>query len=254
MSQYIDEVIDFYETTLKMDVMENSRVKYKILDDIDFFNACKKETGSDELSDFLVLSIPKDKPDMKILLIINDYLERNRDNYGLEILYSQLSLIYVNDNPKIKDIENKCNNFIFKNAIPGIECWKDFFAVFCTQYALQIKNKDSDEENNPYEAKQALKIGINFLNKAITDPNKTIDERISLLLYSFAKLAVLEEKKDEARDLRPFVNIPQLKKSIQKLYEILSCIGFDDLTMLHYMKICSLISKIRKTFESLEQG
>ena len=54
-----------------------------------------------------MLSIPKNEEDCNILLLINDYLEYNRDNYGLEILYSQLSTIYLDYNETINLYKEK---------------------------------------------------------------------------------------------------------------------------------------------------
>lgn len=253
MSQYINESIEFFQEMLNVNLMDELNIKYKVLDDIDFYNECKKETGSDKLSDFLVLSIPKNEEDCNILLLINDYLEYNRDNYGLEILYSQLSTIYLDYNETINLYKEKYKYLpIKKRIIRGVEYWKEYFSIYFTQTVLQEKNIENiDDEDNPYNNKKSLKIGLNFLNKALTATDKTQEERMSLLFYAFAKISLSEENQNHLYNLKSVIKNENLKNNIQKLYEIFSCKGFKDITIFQFYEIDKLMNSIREEFSKI---
>lgn len=253
MSQYIDDAISFFEYDLGINLVNEIGIKYEVLDDIDFFNKCKEETGDSDLSDFLVLAVPKNEEDMNLLLLINDYIDKYQDNYGLEILYSQLSTAYINNIEDLALIKSKYDNAFLRKAAYGIEFWEEYFSIYLTQCVMRDKNMDSEDEDNPYNEKNALKIGLNFLNKSITSSSKTIEQRISLLLYSFGKIVIAKPIDDKKiYNLKPFIANEKLKEPIQNLYSILISKSFEELTLFHFLRIYKLTNKIINVFKESE--
>lgn len=253
MSQYVNEAIEFYQDILNVNLMDELNIKYKVLDDIDFFNECKKETGSTDFSTFLVLSIPKTDEECSILLLINDYLENNQDNYGLEILYSQLTNIYLNNNETINNLIKECRYLPFsKKTRKGIAFWKEYFSIYFTQTVLKEYNiEEIEDEENPYNPKKSLKIGLNFLNKALNSKNKSYEERLSLLLYSLAKISLSEDNASNAYDLKTFIENENLKKPIQKIYECFSSKGFEDITVLQFLQVGKMVIDIEEELKKI---
>lgn len=250
MSKYIDESIAFYEEILEVNLMDNYVLDYKVLDDIDFFNECKKETGNIDLSDFLVISVPRENN--FYTLLINDYVENKKDNYGLEILYSQLSTIYLDTNYDVNEIIRKCKYPFLNRAIIGVEYWKEYYSIYLCQFVMRQKYLDKvDDTENPYSYEKSLKIGLNFLNKALTSPNKSIDQRLSLMFYSFAKITMACNDK-KIYDLKSIIKNKEIASYVQELFSMFSSKGFTELTILHFFRIRSIVFKIIKLLEREE--
>jgi hypothetical protein len=119
---------------------------------------------------------------------------------------------------------------------------------------MRDKNIDNEDEDNPYNERKSLKIGLNFLNKAITSTSKTIEQRISLLLYAFGKIVIAKPQNDKKiYNLKPFISKEELKEPIQSLYSTLTSTSFTELTLLHFFRINKLVNQIVNILQTNEK-
>lgn len=218
MSQFIDDALLFYADHTAFPFSLEEKITYEELDGFDFFNRVKEKTGDDSLSDLDSVYI-KDEENGKFHFLIRDTVAFQKNNFSLEVLYSQISNISLEEDKHLRQTMKRFNNFLFRKAYRGMKTCLSFYAIHLSQSVMSIKYADSKE--NPYNEEESKRLGADILKQALEKENISRDERMSMLFYALAKISVYE-KNEGIYDIRPFIKDELLKKPVQQMYALLA--------------------------------
>lgn len=227
MSEFIDEAISFYANHIPCPQDFADRITYEELDGIDFFNRVKERTGDDSLSDLDSIYI-KDEESGTCHFFIKDTVSFQKNNFCLEVLYSQLSNILIGEDRELQAMARRFDNFLFRKAKEGLMAYLSFYAIYLSQFAMSLKYAGSDE--NLYGEEESKRLGTEILKQALEKKDISQDERMSMVFYAFSKISLYEED-EGVYDLRQFIGKEPLKNPIQQMYSLLAGKSIYDTTI-----------------------
>lgn len=163
----------------------------------------------------LVSSVYKEKNDGKIEIYVNEDALNNNPIYVTDTFYSQLFDLYFYSIPYYQN----ANNMVYKvrwmkKVQEGFKIWFDFHSIFL---ASKLTKNLYGEYEDTIDIFDTMEENMLQVLREIKDSEETKEDKMSILLYTLAKLAIFEPGLD-----LEITNLSQLRKlKTRKINELI---------------------------------